>query len=805
MMPILSIAKRKRASNAGESPEEPSAKRANFGTPKFTSTPATLEVNNGEKAIVSSPDSGLPSSSSPGLKDSIIKARIAAAQTPDNSPRLGKKVPAQNKNVTSVNSTPKTNGSSEKILKGSVQQKLLKSILKPEAGTGKATPDSNSKLTPSHATPNRSVSFEPQPDFVESTLEKMKSHPVTSEQLKDLLGCILLNKGAGLILALEKLRDNLDKLLSNHSGMIEEVAKLAWAHQETDVAKAFQQFFLTLLSHHPFYSKTVLRSLLKQLTVKRDEGEQSEEGATKHFALVQRNLNRFVKVLLRNFPRERKELLKQMQINFPFYKGLGPKFPNYLAGILGLYDIMTDAAPDIFEIAIENLIKLDASITRDQLVQYHRQELKKDSEKKAQNGGRVVGGGTTAATRRDSESATSAGEEELDASSDDESDDDEENFVQLSDVDAGQCKMLDTSLENLLTFVKKKTFLVEEVKKSAATEKDDSKKEGAEEQLETFSKDTGDPMMQTFLKLFTTHILTSDKLNSVQFIVFFLVNQSKAYIKQFLNINLEIFKSVNQASIIRQSAINHYGGFLCRSLEVGPKTLRKRLNQLVKWIHDYIGRDSSAECDYMAVNLTSHGPFYSACQAAFYVVAFRHADLVENDDVTYLRSLDMNTIITHPLNPLRVINKNVLREFARIMTFYQVAYCNNIILRNKRITLPVIGLSSAGPSTAQGKALMLDDYFPYDKYLLPKTVSLIKPLYREFQPLVNHVSDTDASSGSDSEDSIDDADKQSDCSSFTAQQKQQQHQSRRRTPSSSSRRSRTLSVTDVISQVLDTI
>ena len=52
--------------------------------------------------------------------------------------------------------------------------------------------------------------------------------------------------------------------------------------------------------------------------------------------------------------------------------------------------------------------------------------------------------------------------------------------------------------------------------------------------------------------------------------------------------------------------------------------------------------------------------------------------------MSYLRSLDINTIITHPLNPLRVINKNVLREFARIMTFYQVAYCNNIILRNKR-------------------------------------------------------------------------------------------------------------------------
>ena len=77
-----------------------------------------LEVNNVEKVIVSSPDSGLPSSSSPGLKGGTKKARIAAALTPDNSPALGKKVPAENKNVSSVISTPRTKGSGGKILKG---------------------------------------------------------------------------------------------------------------------------------------------------------------------------------------------------------------------------------------------------------------------------------------------------------------------------------------------------------------------------------------------------------------------------------------------------------------------------------------------------------------------------------------------------------------------------------------------------------------------------------------------------------------------------------------------------------------
>lgn len=67
---------------------------------------------------------------------------------------------------------------------------------------------------------SRSVSFAPEPDFIETLLKEFNSRPVTPEKLKDLLSCILLNKGSGLILALERLKENLDKLQSNHTGYL---------------------------------------------------------------------------------------------------------------------------------------------------------------------------------------------------------------------------------------------------------------------------------------------------------------------------------------------------------------------------------------------------------------------------------------------------------------------------------------------------------------------------------------------------------------------------------------------------------
>ena len=41
-------------------------------------------------------------------------------------------------------------------------------------------------------------------------------------------------------------------------------------------------------------------------------------------------------------------------------------------------------------------------------------------------------------------------------------------------------------------------------------------------------------------------------------------------------------------------------------------------------LQDYMERDGTHNLDFMVTNLSSHGPFYSASQALFYTIAFRH-------------------------------------------------------------------------------------------------------------------------------------------------------------------------------------
>lgn len=52
------------------------------------------------------------------------------------------------------------------------------------------------------------------------------------------------------------------------------------------------------------------------------------------------------------------------------------------------------------------------------------------------------------------------------------------------------------------------------------------------------------------------------------------------------------------------------------------------MQQIAEWIHSYIATQDGLECVNSDVRV--HAVFYSVCQALFYLVAFRHKDLIES-------------------------------------------------------------------------------------------------------------------------------------------------------------------------------
>lgn len=156
-----------------------------------------------------------------------------------------------------------------------------------------------------------------------------------------------------------------------------------------------------------------------------------------------------------------------------------------------------------------------------------------------------------------------------------------------------------------------------------------------------------------------------------------------------------------------------------RPLSVAPpSTVRACLDLLMAWIHRYIdSQDTSGRqacCD-----ISLHGPFYTACQAVFYTLIFRHRAMLEGNmkkgtrhllhwlhwsnhtvkkpqigaktwrrvtlkiitwnfvcvsGLEYLQSLNLERVVMCQLNPLRVCLPAVTSMFAAITRYAHAAY-----------------------------------------------------------------------------------------------------------------------------------
>uniref|UniRef100_A0AAQ4RBH4 RRN3 homolog, RNA polymerase I transcription factor n=1 Tax=Gasterosteus aculeatus aculeatus TaxID=481459 RepID=A0AAQ4RBH4_GASAC len=241
-------------------------------------------------------------------------------------------------------------------------------------------------------------------------------------------------------------------------------------------------------------------------------------------------------------------------------------------------------------------------------------------------------------------------------------------------------------------------------------------------------------LYRDLLSVFDKLILPTHASYHVQYTLFYLCSFRMGFAEAFLDHLWKILQSPSQPAVLRQAAAGYLGSFLARAKFVPVLTVRSSLNLLIAWIHRYIdtqdGSDRPACCD-----VSLHGPFYTACQAVFYTLIFRHRAMLEGDmkkGLEYLQSLNLERVVTCQLNPLKVCLPAVTSMFAAISRVYQVVFCYNIIERNNRHMLPVVR-NSAGGDSVTTNTNPLDSFFPFDPYLLKRSLKLIEPLYQVWE------------------------------------------------------------------------
>uniref|UniRef100_A0A8C9ZY84 RRN3 homolog, RNA polymerase I transcription factor n=1 Tax=Sander lucioperca TaxID=283035 RepID=A0A8C9ZY84_SANLU len=241
-------------------------------------------------------------------------------------------------------------------------------------------------------------------------------------------------------------------------------------------------------------------------------------------------------------------------------------------------------------------------------------------------------------------------------------------------------------------------------------------------------------LYRDLLSVFDKLILPTHASCHVQYTLFYLCS-FRALAEAFLDHLWKILQSPSQPAVLRQAAAGYLGSFLARAKFI-PVTVRGCLDLLISWTHRYIdSQDSSGRqacCD-----ISLHGPFYTACQAIFYTLIFRHRAMLEGNmkkGLEYLQSLNLERLVMCQLNPLKVCLPAVTSMFAAITRTYQVVFCYTIIERNNRHVLPVVR-SSAGGDSVTTNTNPLDSFFPFDPYLLRRSGHLIEPLYQVWEEL----------------------------------------------------------------------
>uniref|UniRef100_A0A673IQV3 RRN3 homolog, RNA polymerase I transcription factor n=1 Tax=Sinocyclocheilus rhinocerous TaxID=307959 RepID=A0A673IQV3_9TELE len=240
-------------------------------------------------------------------------------------------------------------------------------------------------------------------------------------------------------------------------------------------------------------------------------------------------------------------------------------------------------------------------------------------------------------------------------------------------------------------------------------------------------------LYRDLLSMFDKVVLPTHASCHVQYYMFYLCSFRLGLAEAFLDHLWKMLQAPNQPPVLRQAAAGYMGSFMARAKFLPVSTVKACLDLLVPWLHLYINSQDSGSKAFCDVNL--HGPFYTACQAVFYTLIFRHNAILEGNmkkGLVYLQGLNLERIVMCQLNPLRVCLPAVTNMFAAITRKYQLVFCYTIIERNNRNLLPVVSCSTGGSSVSTNTN-PLDTFFPFDPYLLKSSGKLIEPIYQAWE------------------------------------------------------------------------
>ncbi|CAG00803.1 unnamed protein product, partial [Tetraodon nigroviridis] len=496
-------------------------------------------------------------------------------------------------------------------------------------------------------------------------------------------------KDAQIISWLQEIRSCVVQLNEDHEQLIYTVLRLPWVGRSQAVVEEYLAFLGNLVSAQTtVYLRVCLKMVVGHFILMRvmvcvegvniSDSEDEDDNLSRNFDQCHKALQ----VIARYVPSTSHFLMPIFQEKFPFIQKSSRTLECYVHNLLRVTVYIPSIRRDVLDLIIGKMLQLDVSASRSDI---------EDAEYIAMQ---------NLQAHHQKEEGLFDMDEDLSASP-----------PTLAVTSHPVAERLDTLMAVLMGYVKDICY----VNGCLHVER---------------TKDLYRDLLSVFDKL----ILPTHASCHVQYLLFYLCSFRLALAESFLDHLWKILQNPSQPAVLRQAAVGYLGSFLARAKFIPVLTVRACLDLLISWIHGYIDSQNSsgkqACCD-----VSLHGPFYSTCQALFYVLIFRHRAMLDGHmkkGLEYLQSFNLERVVMCQLNPLKLCLPAVTTMFAAITRKYQIVFCYNVIERNKRHMLPVVR-SSTGGDCVTAKTNPLDSFFPFDPYLLKRSGQVIEPLYQVWE------------------------------------------------------------------------
>ncbi|XP_042294289.1 RNA polymerase I-specific transcription initiation factor RRN3 [Sceloporus undulatus] len=476
---------------------------------------------------------------------------------------------------------------------------------------------------------------------------------------------------------LHEFRSSVTLLTKDFEQLVRILLKVPWLRRSQTVVEEYLAFLGNLVSAQTIYLRPclamiVLHFIPPRITIRENNVDISDSDDDENVPEGFNTCHRALQTIVKYVPLTPQFLMPVLAEKFPFINKSESTLQFYVHNVLRITGYIPVLRCDILELVIERLLKMDVSAPRKDIEAAEEVESVENAEKGLFN-----------------------------------LDEDEENPDKNETMAHPVAERLDILMIVLFSYVKEICHV------------DGKLDVGNTKQL-----------YRDLVAIFDKLILPTHGSCHVQYIMFYLSSFKLGIAEAFVEHLWKKLQDPNTPAVIRQAAANYIGSFLARAKFIPVVTVKACLDLLVNWLHLYIDNQGSglkAFCD-----IALHSSFYAACQAVFYVVIFRHKQILDGNlkkGLSFLQKLNFERIVMSQLNPLKVCLPSIVNFFAALTRKYQIAFCDTIIERNRRQALPVIR-SSCGGDSIEASTNPLDSFFPFDPYILKRSKNIINPLYQ---------------------------------------------------------------------------